>query len=42
MIICADNKETGLGYSFDANRIGKRYFLTREEAEAALERMGRR
>lgn len=39
MIICADNKETGIGFSFDANRIGKRYFLTKEEAEASLAEM---
>lgn len=40
VIICTENYRTGIGYSFDANRIGKRYFLTQEEAEQALKQMG--
>jgi hypothetical protein len=39
VVICVDNLETGIGFSFDANRIGKRYFTTKAEAEKALEEM---
>lgn len=37
--IIAKEKETGKEYGFVPNIIGKVIFLTREEAEAALERM---
>ena len=40
MLITAENLEKGLGFCFDTNRIGKNYFLTREEAEQALKQMG--
>ena len=39
VIICTENYKTGIGFSFDANRIGKRYFLTKEEAEKKLAEM---
>lgn len=39
IVICTENDETGIGFSFNSDRIGKRYFLTREEAEAALAEM---
>ena len=34
-----DEKSTSYGYSLDTDKIGKTVFLTREEAEAALEAM---
>lgn len=39
VLITAENLEEGLGFCFDANRIGKKYFLTEEEAEQALAKM---
>lgn len=39
IVICTENWETGIGYSFDAKQIGKRYFLTKEEAEAKLKEL---
>lgn len=39
VLITAENLEEGLGFCFDANRIGKNYFLTREDAEQALAKM---
>ena len=36
IVIYTENWETGLGYSFDLKQIGRRYFLTKEEAEEAL------
>lgn len=40
MVVCSENYQTGIGFTFDANCIGKRYFLTKEEAEKELEKMG--
>lgn len=40
VVICADNLDTGIGFSFCAERIGRRYFLTKAEAEKALAEMG--
>ena len=39
VIINTQNYETGIGFSFNAKRIGQRYFLTKEEAEQKLEEM---
>ena len=39
IIVCADCMENGIGFSFNANQIGKRYFLTKAESEKALEKM---
>lgn len=39
IVICTENWETGLGFSFDLKQIGKRYFLTKEEAEAKLKEL---
>ena len=36
VIINTENYETGIGFSFNAKRIGQRYFLTKEEAEQKL------
>lgn len=39
VIINAINDDIGVEFSFDANRVGERYFLTREEAEQRLAKM---
>ena len=39
VIINTQNYETGIGFSFNAKRIGQRYFLTKEEAEQKLAEM---
>ena len=39
VVVCTDNLKTGIGFSFDANRIGRRYFLTKAEAEKKLAEM---
>ena len=36
LFVCADNMKTGICFSFNVDKIGKRYFLTKEVAETAL------
>lgn len=39
IVVCTENIKSGIGFSFDLNRIGKRYFLAKAEAEKALAEM---